>query len=116
MTEIEPYQALARQDIYKAFELQLRKDFEASACALPENYVLVQGYENLVLQLADRVRQLDKSNNLHRLLYRIDVSEVQIKKQSQLQSEISFECIVAELIIKRILQKVILKMHFSSKP
>ena len=115
MTELEPYQALAKQDIFKAFEMQLRKDFESAACALPDDFVLEKTYDLLLKQITRQVKQLSTGNYLQSLLYRIDVSEAQIKKQTQSNANSDFEEIVAELIIKRILQKVILKIHFSRK-
>lgn len=115
MTELEPYKALAHLDIFKAFEQQLRKDFEGAGQALGPDFILESNYLELQKQMRNQVITLSKSNALPQLLYRIDISENQIKKYTQLQKEMSFETVIAELIIKRILQKVIFKIHFSSK-
>ena len=115
MTEVEPYKALAQLDIFRAFELQLRKDFEGAGHALASDFELASNYNDLQKQMRDQVIILSKNNALPQLLYRIDISENQIKKYTQLQKEVSFETVIAELIIKRILQKVIFKIHFSSK-
>lgn len=115
MTELEPYKALAQLDIFKAFEQQLRKDFEGAGYALAPEFELESNYVDLQKQMHDEVVTLSKKNALPQLLYRIDISENQIKKYSQLQNKLSFETVIAELIIKRILQKVIFKIHYSSK-
>jgi hypothetical protein len=47
-------------------------------------------------------------------LYRIDVTELQIKKEATSHPEKNFQQILAELIVKRILQKVILKQQYST--
>jgi hypothetical protein len=49
------------------------------------------------------------------LLYRIDVSELQIKKLSREKPENEMNEIMAELIIKRELQKVVIKEHYRNK-
>jgi hypothetical protein len=46
-------------------------------------------------------------------LYRVDVSERQLKEYHHKHLTLNFEEIVIELVIKRILQKIILKKKFS---
>ena len=53
------------------------------------------------------------SSSIQNLLYRIDITELQIKKEASSYPEKNFQQILAELIIKRILQKVILKQQYS---
>jgi hypothetical protein len=53
------------------------------------------------------------SSSIQNLLYRIDVTELQIKKEAVSHPEKNFQQILAELIVKRILQKVILKEQYS---
>ena len=53
------------------------------------------------------------SSSIQNLLYRIDVTELQIKKEASLHPEKNFQQILTELIVKRILQKVILKQQYS---
>ncbi len=55
------------------------------------------------------------SSSIQNLLYRIDVTELQIKKEASNHLEKNFQQILAELIIKRILQKVILKEQYSKQ-
>ena len=50
---------------------------------------------------------------LSNLLIRIDISETQLNNYQAKKISFSFEEIIAELIIKRTLQKVILKKRFS---
>ena len=53
------------------------------------------------------------SVSLQNLLYRIDITELQIKREAISYPEKNFQQILAELIVKRILQKVILKDLYS---
>ena len=48
------------------------------------------------------------------LLYRIDISEKQLRDFAQRHPALAFEEVVAQLIVRRILQKVILKKKFSN--
>ena len=72
-------------------------------------------YDGLYQQLLPSVKQVSKSNStkLHQLLYRIDISEIQLKNESQKNTELRLEEIITQLIIKRCLQKVVLKKLFS---
>ncbi|MBS1645996.1 MAG: hypothetical protein JST67_01510 [Bacteroidetes bacterium] len=54
------------------------------------------------------------SGKIYALLYRIDISEEQIKSETIKNSDKSTEEIITALIIKRCLQKVVLKKIFSS--
>ena len=52
--------------------------------------------------------------NIQQLLYRVDINEKQLSTRLQENKEEEYLSIVSELIIKRILQKVVLKKHFSN--
>lgn len=116
MNELEPVSALTKHHIFEAFVIQLRKDFECAGFALPDQIIIQQNYSELVEQISGQIKLLSKSTGLQALLYRIDVSEQQIKQAASRFPDKSYEHLISELIIKRILQKVILKQHFSSKP
>ena len=72
-------------------------------------------YEELYSQIFPQIKQLSTDNHqkLISLLYRIDISEVQLKNETIKNPNQAFEEIVAHLIIKRCLQKVVLRKLFS---
>ena len=66
-------------------------------------------------EVLNSIFQLEKkdSGGLMNLLYRIDLTELQIKNALNNEPERPMQQLMAELIIKRILQKVILKQQYS---
>lgn len=108
---------LNSKDLFDAFKRQLVKDFEQ--CNFPVEFVegLEPNYnrilEKIVIELHRNENRSD-SNVMH-LLYRIDISEAQLKKHlNQFDGENYFN-VIAELIIKRVLQKVVVKQYFKNK-
>lgn len=114
MEELDVNNYLIKENLFELFKRQLKKDFDS--CSLSVDFI-----ENLPVQfdlLKDSImaelKHLSKNNSLlSNLLYRIDVSELQIKNYQLKNVSLEFEEVLAELIIKRILQKVILKKKFS---
>jgi hypothetical protein len=110
---IQPY--LNDIDILNQTAEQIKKDFSFFNI----NIVFEEGTKDVYLQLSEQIlppiRQLHTSDyqKLIALLYRVDISEVQIKKESQSDIEKPFEEIITNLIIKRCLQKVVLRKLFS---
>jgi len=103
---------ISKPDLFEKFKLQLQKDFEY--CGLNAQFVpaLIPDYQSITGSLYTELERIAKiSGKLSELLYRIDISESQIKKASAVTS-VSFHEVVAELIVKRELQKVIIKEHF----
>jgi hypothetical protein len=49
------------------------------------------------------------------LLYRIDISEAQLKRYLNENKNESYFNVIAELIIKRVLQKVVIRQHYKNK-
>lgn len=105
---------LTQPDLFEKFKNQVKKDFEN--CSLDSAFCndLSSVYADLLNILASQVELISKkySGKLNELLYRIDISEHQIKKKSQLSPDNSLNKIIAELIIKRELQKVVYKEYF----
>ncbi len=116
MEDLELNQQLMKEDLFTLFKTQLQKDFEVSGIPtdfikeLPSNFGLLR--TELIVQLKPVLKNTYSS--LSNLLYRVDISESQVKKYEQTNPELNFEEQIAELIIKRILQKVILKKRFSN--
>lgn len=108
-------QSLQQQDLFVVFKNQLRKDFEN--CGLNVDFInqLPQHFYDLRNSIELEIKQIEKQANtsLYSLLYRIDISELQIKSYLKKNESLSFETAISELIIKRILQKVIFKKHYS---
>lgn len=107
---------LSSKDLFEAFKGQLVKDLEQNN--FPAGFVgtLEPNYERIhQAMVTELTRNSKKSDfNLMQLLYRIDISEAQLKKYlEQSTSENHFE-VVAELIIKRVLQKVVVKQYYKN--
>ena len=114
MEELDVNDYLIRENLFELFKIQLKKDFDS--CSLSTDFIdnLPSQFELLKNSLLLELKPLLKANSiLSNLLYRIDISELQIKNYHLKNSTINFEEVLAELIIKRILQKVILKKKFS---
>ncbi|MCA0431075.1 MAG: hypothetical protein LCH32_11315 [Bacteroidetes bacterium] len=101
--ELDNY--LINHKLFELFKKQILKDFEMAGIQLDE--VLLPNFNDLVLKL----KNLLLKNKFEALLYRIDISEEQIKNYCS-KNEIDFLTAVSELIIKRELQKVIFKINY----
>jgi hypothetical protein len=114
MEELNVNNYLISENLFELFKIQLKKDFDS--CSLNTDFIdsLPVQFELLRSSLLVELKPLLKANSiLSNLLYRIDISEIQIKNYQLKNPTIDFEEVLAELIIKRILQKVILKKKFS---
>ena len=107
---------LSSKDLFDAFKKQLIKDFEQSNFpsdfveALEPNYSSI--HETIVSELQRNEKKTD--SNLMPLLYRIDISEAQLKKYLNKDKNENHFHVIAELIIKRVLQKVVIKQHYKN--
>lgn len=111
----EVINSLQKPDLFEKFKTQLERDFDL--CGFSEyapifnSNELQQVYEAVLKS----VMALEHKGTTHlmNLLYRIDLTEKQIKSAALNQPDTSFQSLIAELIIKRILQKVIIKEQYS---
>ena len=100
--------------LFGVFKMQLAKDFEQSnfssdfVNALEANYDLI--HKKIMTEL--QLNETKANSNLMRLLNRIDISEMQLKKYLNENKNESRLSIIAELVIKRTLQKVVIKQHY----
>ena len=107
---------LSRKDLFDSFRIQLAKDFEQSSFsadfieALEPNYTII--HEKIALELERNEKRTDL--NLMKLLNRIDISEVQLKKYLNEYKNENYFNVIAELIIKRVLQKVVIKQRYKN--
>lgn len=104
---------LSKDDLFRLFQLQLKKDFEGAGLNSDFISLLPSEFESLRNFLLKALEKDFRSGAVTGLLYRVDVSEAQLSDYLRTHPKLSFEETVAELIIKRTLQKVILKKRFS---
>lgn len=107
--------SLQKPDLFEKFKLQLMRDFEL--CGFSDytpnfNSNNLQAVFEAVLKSVIALENKG-SSHLMNLLYRIDLTEKQIKSANIQNPETPFQNVIAELIIKRILQKVIIKEQYS---
>lgn len=108
---------LSRQDLFDAFKTQLAKDFEQSNFdadfikTLEPDYAHIQ--QEIVRELQHAETKADA--DLLQLLYRIDISEFKLKKYLREGSNENQLMTIAELIIKRELQKVVIRLYYKNK-
>ena len=112
--EIDILHSLEKPDLFEKFKTQLTKDFEL--CGLLDDAPQINSNElnHVFSELLKSIRLLENkgANGLMNLLYRIDVTESQINQAVKLNPDKTWQEVIAELIIKRILQKVIFKEKY----
>jgi len=119
MTDITPY--LNRLDILNETAKQIVKDFGMIGLEIIPITIGTgnagNAYAELFSQILPLVEKLQKESfqNFYRLMYRIDISENQIRKMVEQEKDKSFTEIVTDLILKREILKVVTRKHFTSK-
>lgn len=105
-----------KEQLFDLFKLQLKKDFEGAGLNGDFAETLPTDFEPLCGKIEEQLVAVSKksSSALSTLLYRIDINERQLNSYQMKQRQESFEKVLAEVIVKRILQKVILKKKFGS--
>lgn len=113
MENLSPRQ-LNKPELFEKFCDQLYKDYELGGCG--EFAPLISGrLEDLQLAISQSLAEIAKRPGSYQsLLYRIDISEQQIHKALENNKDLPLLDVVADLIIKRVLQKVILKQLYSN--
>jgi hypothetical protein len=110
-------QQLTSKALFDAFKSQLVRDFDQSN--FPSDFVaaLEPDYQHIYQKIAAELqRQEGRSDfNIMNLLYRVDISEVQLKRYLNESSDEDHFKVIAELIIKRVLQKVVIKYYYRNK-
>ena len=73
-------------------------------------------YKEFFSQILPLIEKLQKENfqNFYNLMYRIDISESQIKNTVEQAKDKSFSEVVTDLILKRELLKVVTRRSFSN--
>ena len=115
MNEPDVNKGLQQEDLFELFRAQLRKDFEISGLDASFTENLPAQYAELRALILTNIERLIAGGSQYfaGLLYRVDISEAQLGKYSRQHQHLNLAETITELIIKRTLQKVILKKRFS---
>lgn len=118
MKDLSTFQhQLSSEGLFDLFKAQLAKDFEQSnfpadfVTSLPPDYSQI--HARIVRELQDGQKRAD--SKLMQLLYRIDISEAQLKRYLKEQPDQDMLHVIAELIIKRVLQKVVIREMYKKQ-
>jgi len=105
------------EEVYQSFVEQLQKDASMANITLNDNIfkspqlnVIIQSLTQILKDLLNSPQGMEK---IQTWLYRVDVSERSIKKKLQ-QSNADFATITAELIVKRSLQKIVIRYLYKN--
>ena len=108
---------ISQQELIEKFNIQLLKDFEMSDVSAYLEPIIVFEYDEIHSNIMNALKMIDNKDfsKYQHLLYRIDISEKTVELELKSKPDSERYAILADLIIKRILQKVILKIQFSKK-
>jgi hypothetical protein len=112
-TELQQY-GIDKTSLLNKFKEQLLKDFEMSNTHHYLNEIVDLEYAPLRENIQKALSKIS-ANEQMQLLYRIDITETQIAKAMNTAGGERDKNVIADLIIRRILQKVILKLIYSNR-
>ncbi len=114
--DIDIINSLSKLDLFEKFKTQLNRDFELCGLLDYSPKLVSNHIEHVLDEVLNAVILIEKkdTSSIQNLLYRIDITENQIKREFHDNSEKNFQQILAQLIIKRVLQKIILKQKYSN--
>jgi hypothetical protein len=105
---------LSSRDLFDAFKIQLTRDFGQSN--FPTDFIeaLEPDYNSIHAKIVTELMRSEKKTDLNvmHLLYRVDISEGQLKRYLDNNKDEPNFNVIAELIIKRVLQKVVIKKFY----
>ena len=107
---------LNSKELFDAFKKQLAKDFVQNSFSAD----FIDGFEPDYTSIHEKiVRELQYNENksdhtIMSLLYRIDISEAQLKRYLNENKNDNYFNVIAELIIKRVLQKVVIRQYYKN--
>ena len=107
---------LSTKELFDAFKSQLARDFEQANFSADFVAALEPDYDNIHNKIANELQRNEKGIGftVMPLLYRIDISETQLKKYMTENKNKNHVQVIAELIIKRVLQKVVTKHYYKT--
>jgi hypothetical protein len=107
---------LSSKELFASFKKQLAKDFEQSNFDA-DFHDLEPDFSGICEKIVVELQRSEKKADarLMQLLNRIDISEAQWRKHITAQQHKDHLMAIAELIIKRVLQKVVIKHYYKRK-
>ncbi|MFW5656456.1 MAG: hypothetical protein ACOC0C_02465 [Bacteroidota bacterium] len=116
ITHDEIIQAKNNQKFVEMAARQVVKDFATCGMAIEFPSDIIFAYDQLFDQVLDIISELLNENEekLRALLYRIDLSEKNMKQATLAASDQTRGIIIAELILEREMQKVLIRNYFSN--
>lgn len=113
-TDLSKY--INRLDLIKDTANQLIKDFDMFGMEVKFSGNAYNAYEELFDQVEPLIKKLIETNQskFMGILYRIDLSDEQVSKAVRDNGTEPFSVIVTDLIIKRELQKVVIRNQYKS--
>jgi hypothetical protein len=114
--EISIKESLSSKELFDAFKLQLKKDLSECGCESEFVDKMLPQMDAMKKEISGTLKEHDKKPgfNIQQLLYRVDINEKELNKRLKEKKEEDYLNIVAELMIKRILQKVVLRKYFDN--
>ena len=111
---MQPY--LNNTAILKQTTAQIQKEFSFFDTTVFFDESVSYTFQDLCSQILPQVKKIIEADNqkLYAFLYRIDINEAQIRNETNNNIDTPFEEIISQLIIKRCLQKVVLRKLFST--
>lgn len=108
---------LHSSDLFAAFKLQLSKDFQQSNFSAAFVEQLEPDYNTIINKIAFELQRNESraDSSLMQLLYRVDISEAQLKRYLNKRENENYFAVLAEVIVKRVLQKVVIKQYYKNK-
>lgn len=105
--------SLEKPGLFEKFKAQVYRDFELAGVLDCLPLIESNHLDHLREVFFNAILKLEMGNALKNLLYRVDITELQIKQAALKDPSHSLQQLLSELMIKRILQKVILKELYS---
>jgi len=114
LSELTPY--YSRIDLLEKVVLQVKKDFNWASLVVQFNGKEMSPYQELFQQILPLIDELlnDDYPKLLALLYRIDIDEDFLNRQLRNSENSDTDEVITDLILKRELQKVIIRTAYSS--
>jgi hypothetical protein len=108
---------LSRTNLFDAFKKQLAKDFQQSNFSNEFAETLEPEYDSIHSTIVQELQHSENKADLNimNLLYRIDISEAQLKRYLSEHSNEDHFNVIAELIIKRVLKKIVIKQYYKNQ-
>lgn len=116
LSELQPY--YNRQDLLEKVVAQIQKDFDWFNLEIKfANNPELSAYQELYQQILPLIDEMlnDDYIKLMSILYRIDIDEDFLNRKLKETPNADTDEVITDLIIKRELQKVIIKHIYSSK-